>query len=82
MRGNQLFFNVVGRSVSRRNALSAAGMTVVAERMKTLDPANVGQYTDIINKIKGTASYDGVASMLTHYYVGDLTVYRSNDYSL
>ena len=81
VRGNQLFFNVVGRSVSRRNALSAAGMATVAERMKTIDPAHTADYSDIIGKLKGTSTYDNVPSALTHYYVGDFTLYRSKDYS-
>ena len=68
MRGKMLFYNVMGRSVSRPGALKCGGFTEVLEAMKTIDPEHKADYDMRIANITDNIY---TKRILKQYYVGD-----------
>ncbi|NSL87261.1 DNRLRE domain-containing protein [Chitinophaga sp. Mgbs1] len=83
IRGKYMHFDVLGRGVSRSNALSQGGLAGLAANMKILDPANAGAYDAAISRVNETqpASY-GIAAGHTHYHSADYTLHTRPAYSV
>lgn len=81
IRGNMQFYNVVGRSVSRPNALFCRGFANTLEKIKLIDPAHADEYDRNIAILRETGDYSGVNETLTHYYIGDCSVFQGSNYS-
>lgn len=79
IRNNKIFYNVIGRSVSRENGLNA-NMSTLVTRMKQTDETHSADYGKLLDLIK-TGDYSAVPETHTHYYIGDYSLYQSSTYS-
>lgn len=79
-RSNIQFFNIVGRSVSRPNSLKSSGLANLFERMKKIDPNHAEDYDRHISYIQ-KGNYAGIKETLTHYNIGDWTLFQGENYS-
>lgn len=82
IRGNVQFYNVVGRSVSRPNALFSRGFANTLEKMKQIDPIHINEYDRDIAILRKEGDYSGMNETLTHYYIGDCSIYQGQKYSI
>ena len=82
IRGNVQFYNVVGRSVSRPNALFCRGFANTLEKMKQIAPAHINEYDRYIAILREEGNYSGMDETLTHYYVGDCSIFQGQNYSV
>ena len=82
IRGNVQFYNVAGRSVSRPNALFCRGFANTLEKMKLIDPVHVVEYERDIDILREKADYSGINETLTHYYIGDCSIFQGKKYSV
>lgn len=80
MRKNHMFYNVIGRSISRVGA-TKPNVDDILRRLILIDKAHVAEYEGVANQIK-TGNYEGVSDTHTHYYIGDFSLYQSPLYSL
>ncbi|KAF2330616.1 polysaccharide lyase 8 family protein [Flavobacterium daemonense] len=82
IRGKYFDFNVMGRSLSRTNALDQSELSRTLEKMKLLDPSNSNTYDEAIARVKGTqpASY-GVKSKNNNYYSSDYVQHIRSGYN-
>lgn len=80
IRGNVQFYNVVGRSVSRPNALFCRGFANTLEKMKQIAPAHINEYDRYIAILREEGNYSGMDETLTHYYVGDCSIFQGQNY--
>jgi len=69
IRGKNFDFNVLGRGISRSNALDESRLSLSLEKMKLLDPSNIGSYDEAIARLKQTqpASYRMVAKNINYW---------------
>ena len=84
IRGSYMYFNVMGRSVSRSDALNAAGSLV--SKIKAIidfDPSHSEVYNAALEELENgiRIKFDSVRPELTHHYIGDYTTYRCPEYS-
>ena len=82
IRGNMQFYNVAGRSVSRPNALYNRGFANTLEKMKLIDPAHENEYNRNIAILREEDDYGSINETLTHYYIGDCSIYQGKKYSV
>ena len=85
IRGKYMFYNVMGRGVSRKGELEqASAMIGLLEKLKQIDVTHVSEYDQAITILNqgNSADYTNVSESLTHYYVGDFTLYQSAGYSM
>ncbi|HVI43917.1 MAG TPA: polysaccharide lyase family 8 super-sandwich domain-containing protein [Chitinophaga sp.] len=82
IRGRYQHFDVLGRGVSRPNALNQSGGAGTATSLKTLDPANSTAYDSIISRLNGSqpASY-GIRPGHIHYHKSDYSLHTRPGYS-
>lgn len=80
MRGQNMFYNVLGRSVSRRGA-TKLNVQRILKRLIEIDKTHSADYEKTMSLID-TGKYDGVLDTHTHYYIGDFSLYQSPLYSL
>jgi len=80
IRGTSWDFSVMGRAVSRANALNA-GMNYLQKMADLIDPANATTYLDALNRLKGnkTADYN-VKEFNKHYWSSDYTQHSCKGY--
>ncbi len=82
-RGGNIFFNVIGRSVTRPGVTGRAGKNAIIQRMMLIDPANVKFYEDALARIKGEEpSSFGLSAKSTHYFKTDYTLHQRPSYSV
>lgn len=79
IRNNKIFYNVIGRSVSRANGLNA-NMSTLVTRMKQTDSSNSAGYAKLLNLIK-SGDYSSISETYTNFYIGDYGLYQSSAYS-
>lgn len=82
IRGHVQFFNVVGRSVSRANALNCTTFTRTLEKLKQIDPEHAADYEQGIALLNGSADYTSQSGRLVYHYIGDYLAYQGPDYSV
>lgn len=77
IRGQNFSFNVLGRGVTRMNALSQRGFTGNLERLTKLDPAHSKTYEEASLRLRGEkdASY-GILPGNRHYYRSDYMLHQ------
>lgn len=82
VRGQNMSFDVVGRSVSRPGLLNKRTTTTYAQRMIDIDPAHAEEYKAIIARLnrKQPADYQVTASH-THYFRGDYSLHVRPQYN-
>lgn len=82
VRGQNMSFDVVGRSVSRPGLLNKRTTTTYAQRMIDIDPAHADEYKAIIARLnrKQPADYQVTASH-THYFRGDYSLHVRPQYN-
>lgn len=82
VRGQNMSFDVVGRSVSRPGLLNKRTTTTYAQRMLDIDPAHADEYKAIIARLnrKQPADYQVTASH-THYFRGDYSLHVRPQYN-
>lgn len=76
MRGKYMMYDVMGRSVSRRNILDKSQKALFARRMIKLDPKHAGEFRQIVARLTGKQPVDyAVKPRHTHYFRGDYTLH-------
>lgn len=82
VRGQNMSFDVVGRSVSRPGLLSKKATTTYVKRMLDIDPTHANEYKAIIARLnrKQPADYQVTASH-THYFRGDYSLHVRPQYN-
>ena len=82
VRGQNMSFDVVGRSVSRPGLLNKRTTTTYAQRMIDIDPTHADEYKAIIARLnrKQPADYQVTASH-THYFRGDYSLHVRPQYN-
>ncbi len=80
VRGSSWDFSVMGRAISRMNALNA-GMNYLQKMADFIDPANATIYLDALNRIKGNKPANfNVREFNKHYWASDYTQHARNGY--
>lgn len=83
IRGENISFNVLGRGVTRRNALSQKNFIINLERMCVIDPAYKEDYLHAIARINRIeAANSNLKTFNTHYYCSDYTLHQRPGYTL
>lgn len=82
VRGQNMSFDVVGRSVSRPGLLNKRTTATYAKRMIDIDPTHADEYKAIIARLnrKQPADYQVIASH-THYFRGDYSLHVRPQYN-
>lgn len=82
VRGQNMSFDVVGRSVSRLGLLNKRTTATYAKRMIDIDPTHADEYKAIIARLnrKQPADYQVTASH-THYFRGDYSLHVRPQYN-
>ncbi|WP_343702756.1 polysaccharide lyase family 8 super-sandwich domain-containing protein [Chitinophaga sp.] len=81
MRGKYIDFSVNGRSISRVNNLSQAGVNSQLGKLKDLDPANATAYDEARARIQGTQPPSYMVSPVhRHFWHSDYTVHHRPGY--
>ncbi len=82
VRGQNMSFDVVGRSVSRPGLLNKQATTTYVKRMLDIDPAHADEYKAIIARLnrQQPADYQVTASH-THYFRGDYSLHVRPQYN-
>lgn len=82
VRGQNMSFDVVGRSVSRPRLLNKRTTATYAKRMIDIDPTHADEYKAIIARLnrKQPADYQVTASH-THYFRGDYSLHVRPQYN-
>ncbi len=82
VRGQNMSFDVVGRSVSRPGLLNKRTTATYAKRMIDIDPTHADEYKAIIARLnrKQPADYQVTASH-THYFRGDYSLHVLPQYN-
>lgn len=82
VRGQNMSFDVVGRSVSRPGLLNKRTTATYAKRMIDIDPTHADEYKAIIARLnrKQPADYQVTASH-THYFRGDYSLHVRPQYN-
>lgn len=82
VRGQNMSFDVVGRSVSRPGLLNKRTTATYAKRMIDIDPTHADEYKAIIARLnrKQPADYQVTASH-THYFRGDYSLHVHPQYN-
>lgn len=82
VRGQNMSFDVVGRSVSRPGLLNKRTTATYAKRMIDIDPTHADEYKAIIARLnrKQPAGYQVTASH-THYFRGDYSLHVRPQYN-
>jgi chondroitin AC lyase len=80
VRGSSWDFSVMGRAISRANALNA-GMNYLQKMADLIDPANATIYLDALNRMKGNKPANfNVREFNKHYWASDYTQHTRNGY--
>lgn len=76
IRGKYMLYDVMGRSMSRRNILDKSSKKLFARRMIQLDPKHADEFKQIVARLSGKEepSY-GISPRHTHYFRGDYTLH-------
>ncbi|KAF2330623.1 polysaccharide lyase 8 family protein [Flavobacterium daemonense] len=82
IRGKNIDFNALGRSISRINASNQSRLSLSLEKMKLLDPNNIGAYDEAIARLIGTqpASY-GLSAKNINYWSSDYVQHIRSGYN-
>ena len=82
-RGGNIFFNVIGRSVTRPGVTGRGGNNAIIQRIKLIDPTNIQFYEDALTRIKGEKPTDfGVTAKSRHYFKADYTLHQRSAFSI
>ncbi len=80
VRGSSWDFSVMGRAISRNNAMNA-GMNYLQKMADLIDPANATTYLDALNRLKGNKAADyNVKEFNKHYWSSDYTQHSRKGY--
>lgn len=82
IRGQQQFYNVVGRSVSRENSINRHSFVTILERMKLIDAEHMSDYDLSIAKLKGESGYEQEIKHVSHYYIADYMSVQAPNYAV
>ncbi len=81
-RGNNIFYNVIGRSVTRPGA-TIKGKSKIFDRMMLIDEENASGYLDANKRLSGEKPSDyNVNPSFSHYYCTDYSVSNRKNYSV
>lgn len=82
-RGAYIYFNTLGRAVTRPHATKKIGQTEIFERLKILDTLNAKVYDNLILRLQGKQppSYQRTP-WSNHYYQADYTIHNQPAYSV
>ena len=82
IRGRYMLFDIMGRSISRRNITDKWSTNVFCNRMAILDPAHAQEFKDIAARLKGEepASF-AVTPRHTHFFRADYTMHVRPGYT-
>lgn len=77
IRGQYQMYNVLGRGMTRKGALSQGGFSSVLEKLKYIDIEHLDEYNDIIKRLKGLEpnSY-AVKPSNTQFWRGEYTLHQ------
>lgn len=76
IRNNYMLFNVLGRSISRPNALLNFNYKKIVYRMLFLDPAHCKDYKNVLDNFNSV----NIKPFHAHYYCGDYTLHVRPNY--
>lgn len=80
IRGTSWDFSVMGRAVSRVNALNA-NMNYLQKMADFIDPSNASIYLDALSRIKGNKSADyNITALNKHFWTSDYTQHSRRGY--
>lgn len=83
IRGQHFLYNVLGRGLSRKDALNQSGMAVVTDRMITLDPSHADTYKKAKHRLSHTQQADyGLQPKHTHFWRSDYTLHQRPGYTI
>lgn len=81
-RGDAMFYNALGRSVSRAGAVNtSAQFKSLLAQLKVVDSSYASQYEELIALLSGK-NYSAVPVRMKQYYIGDYSTYICPDYSV
>lgn len=82
IRGQYSLYNILGRGLSRKNALYKADSSTLMEQMSILDPTNEQVYKDAAYRLRGTeeASY-GIDAKNVHFWRSNYTFHQRPAYT-
>ena len=82
IRGKYMLFDVLGRGMSRPNALNKEACATFAERMMALDQKHANEFQLIADRMRGkVAVSEGLKPMHTHYFGSDYTLHVRPKYT-
>ncbi|MDR2983029.1 MAG: polysaccharide lyase 8 family protein [Puniceicoccales bacterium] len=83
IRGSHFNYNVLGRGVTRKGALSQRGFTGILERLVRLDPDNAKEYGLAIERLSGRKKADyGLESFNRHFFRADYMLHQRPGYTV
>lgn len=82
IRGQHFMFNVLGRAISRKGALSQSGFHTVLNCLKEMDVANSNEYDNAIARIKAVegSSYE-LKPFNRHFWRSDYMLHQRSAYT-
>ncbi len=82
VRGQNMMWDIIGRSMSRPNATNKRNTAAFAKRMIEIDPEHANEFKAIVEKLnrQRPADYKTDASH-THYYIGDYSLHTRPSYA-
>ncbi len=83
IRGENISFSVLGRGVTRKNALSQKNFIINLERMCVIDPVHKEDYLHAIARINRIEpANSNLKTFNIHYYCSDYTLHQRSGYTL
>ena len=83
IRGQYLMYNTLGRSLTRKSALSESGFSTILTRMISLDPQYKDFYEKTIERVKGSKTADyNLSPVNTHFWRSDYTLHQRPGYTM
>ena len=82
--GQNMYFNVMGRSVSRKGALNAAESLISSiDQIQAFETSHSSEYNAARQMLEDglRVNFSSVKPSLKHHYIGDYTTYRCPDWS-
>lgn len=82
IRGKFMCYNVMGRGISRKDAINQKGIVDWLNKLKLIDKEYATEYENVLSAFSsGSNKTEKKYSSFTHYYVGDFSIFQNVDYS-
>lgn len=83
VRGNNVAFNVMGRSMSRSGQMHQGSAIGMLKKMAEIDKKRAYIYEDGVTTIYGKKAEEVIyPQTFTHYYIGDYSLFRNDAYTI